>query len=256
MNMRTVVVTGAGSGMGRATAIALAAGSDTQIILTGRRKEVLEETRSLMNNASAHHIAVLDVRNAAEWLKFFASIDTTHMNLYGVFANAGIGGENHYGEADRWEEIISTNLTGTYVTIMECLPYLKKSEEEYKHIVITSSCLGRFGVPNYTAYCTAKTGLLGLTKSMALQFAADKILVNAICPGWVETEMAKAGIQKLADRAGNDYQKSFDEQMSYVPLNKISQPEEIAALVKWLMSAAQTSMTGQGIDINNGSYML
>ncbi len=254
--MKTIVVTGAGSGMGRATAIALAAQGDTQIILTGRRREALEETRALLNNAQTHLVASLDARNAAEWKSFFTACDTANMNLCGVFANAGIGGENHYGDDDRWDEIISTNLTGTYVTIMECLPYLKKSTDVYRHVVITSSCLGRFGVPNYTAYCTAKTGLLGLTKSMALQFAADKILVNAICPGWVETEMAKAGIQKLADREGVEYEESFAQQMSYVPLNRISQPEEIAALVKFLMSGAQTSMTGQGIDINNGSYMI
>lgn len=254
--MKTIVVTGAGSGMGRATAIALAAQGDTQIVLTGRRREALEETRALLNKAQPHLIASLDVRNAAEWKSFYSASDTANMNLCGVFANAGIGGENHYGDDDRWDEIISTNLTGTYVTIMECLPYLKKSTAAYRHVVITSSCLGRFGVPNYTAYCTAKTGLLGLAKSMALQFAADKILVNAICPGWVETEMAKAGIQKLADREGVEYEESFAQQMSYVPLNRISQPEEIAALVKFLMGGAQTSMTGQGIDINNGSFMI
>jgi 3-oxoacyl-[acyl-carrier protein] reductase len=122
--------------------------------------------------------------------------------------------------------------------------------------VITSSCLGRFGVPNYTAYCTAKTGLLGLTKSLAVELGSEKILVNAICPGWVETDMARAGIQMLADKIGMEYQKTFDEQMSIVPLQRISQPEEIAELVKFLLSGLQTSMTGQGIDINNGSYMI
>jgi NAD(P)-dependent dehydrogenase (short-subunit alcohol dehydrogenase family) len=121
--------------------------------------------------------------------------------------------------------------------------------------VITSSCLARFGVPNYTAYCTAKTGLLGLTRSLALQLAGDRILVNALCPGWVETDMARAGIQKLADRAGQRYDAAFNEQMSYVPLNRISQPDEIAHMVRFLFSNEQTSMTGQGIDINNGSYM-
>jgi 3-oxoacyl-[acyl-carrier protein] reductase len=79
--------------------------------------------------------------------------------------------------------------------------------------------------------------------------------VNALCPGWVETDMARAGIQKLADRTGQRYDAAFDEQMSYVPLNRISQPDEIARMVRFLFSNEQTSMTGQGIDINNGSYM-
>jgi NAD(P)-dependent dehydrogenase (short-subunit alcohol dehydrogenase family) len=214
------------------------------------------ETLDLLPNKAMHKVAALDVRHPIQWQNFFKTINAQDLNLCGVFANAGIGGENHYGENDRWEEIISINLTGTYVTIMECMPYLKVATDAYKHVVITSSCLARFGVPNYTAYCTAKTGLLGLTRSMALQFATERILINAICPGWVETEMAKAGIQKLADRQGVEYDKSFAEQMSYVPLNKISQPKEIASFVKFLMSNEQTSITGQALDINNGSFMI
>jgi NAD(P)-dependent dehydrogenase (short-subunit alcohol dehydrogenase family) len=254
--MKTFIVTGAGSGIGRATCIELAADEQNALILVGRNAQSLKETLNLLPNADRHDIAAMDIRQPKAWQQFFGQLNSSQLNLCGVFANAGIGGENHYGIDDRWEEIVSINLTGTYVTIMECLPYLKMSADEYKNIVITSSCLARFGVPNYTAYCTAKTGLLGLTKSMALQFAADKILVNAICPGWVETEMAKAGIQKLADRQGVPYEQSFNEQMSYVPLNKISQPKEIASLVKYLMSNQQTSITGQALDINNGSFMI
>ena len=172
-----------------------------------------------------------------------------------VFANAGVGGENTYGENDRWNEIIQINLTGTYNTIMECYPYVQRSQEKFRHILITSSCLARFGVPNYTAYCTAKTGLLGLTRSLAVQWAREYILVNAITPGWVETEMAKAGIQLLANRSGASYEESFKEQMGYVPTGRISQPEEIAAFVEFMFSGNQNSITGQALDINNGSYM-
>jgi 3-oxoacyl-[acyl-carrier protein] reductase len=111
-------------------------------------------------------------------------------------------------------------------------------------------------VPNYTAYCTAKTGLLGLTRSLALEVASEKILVNAILPGWVETEMAKASIQRLADRSEVNYEQALAEQKSYVPLNRISKPEEIGKLIKFLFSNEQTSITGQGIDINNGSFMI
>ncbi len=254
--MKTYVVTGAGSGIGRAACIEFAKENDVALILVGRHESTLHDTLALLPNKLQHKVAALDVRNAEHWQNFFKSIDANNLNLCGVFANAGIGGENHYGENDRWEEILTINLTGTYTTIMECLPYLKAANDEYRHIVITSSCLARFGVPNYTAYCTAKTGLLGLTRSMALQFASDKILVNAICPGWVETEMAKAGIQKLADRQGQEYEQSFAEQMSYVPLNKISQPKEIASFVKYIMSNQQTSITGQALDINNGSFMV
>lgn len=242
--------------MGRATAIRLSKDPATRIILVGRHKVTLTETQRMMDRAEEHIIFEMDIRESAAWKKHFAQLDASGLNISAVFANAGIGGENTYGENDRWAEIISTNLTGTYVTIMEALPYLKASSSTFRHIVITSSCLARFGVPNYTAYCTAKTGLLGLTKSLAVELASDKILVNAICPGWVDTDMARAGIQLLANRADRPFDSMFDEQMGYVPLNRISQPEEIAATVEFLIAGQQNSITGQGIDINNGSYMI
>jgi NAD(P)-dependent dehydrogenase (short-subunit alcohol dehydrogenase family) len=241
--------------MGRATATLLSQNKDVKLLLIGRTQATLEETHSLLANRENHTIAPIDIRDAGSWKQTVAANFDDNTQLCGVFANAGVGGENHYGAEDRWDEIISINLTGTYVTIMELLPFLKKSNDPFKHIVITSSCLARFGVPNYTGYCTAKTGLLGLTRSLSVQLASDHILVNALCPGWVETEMAKAGIQRLADRGGESYNAEFDRQMSYVPLGRISQPEEIARMVAFLFSNQQTSITGQGIDINNGSYM-
>jgi NAD(P)-dependent dehydrogenase (short-subunit alcohol dehydrogenase family) len=252
---KTYVITGAGSGMGRATAELLSQNPDVKLLLVGRTEAALVETQSLLKHSTNHSIAPIDMRDASAWQQAIASHFNDETNLCGVFANAGVGGENHYGTEDRWDEIISINLTGTYVTIMELLPYLRKSSDAFKHIIITSSCLARFGVPNYTGYCTAKTGLLGLTRSLSVQLASEHILVNALCPGWVETEMAKAGIQRLADRGEDSYEAEFKRQMSYVPLGRISQPQEIASMVAFLFSNQQTSMTGQGIDINNGSFM-
>lgn len=254
--MKTFVITGAGTGIGRATAITLSQLSDVKLILVSRTEANLKETLSLLKNPSAHHYFAIDIRHSNAWKEQLAAIGADELNIAGVFANAGIGGENIYGAKDRWDEIISINLTGSYVTIQELLPYLKKSKDSYRNIVMTSSCLARFGVPGYTAYCTAKAGILGLTKSLAVELGKHKILVNAICPGWVETDMAKTSIQRLADLEKVPYEQSFAEQMSFVPLNRISQPEEIANLVKFLLTNEQTSITGQGIDINNGSFMI
>jgi NAD(P)-dependent dehydrogenase (short-subunit alcohol dehydrogenase family) len=256
MAQKTIIITGAGSGIGRAAAQLLSQDSQYVLLLVGRRKEALHQTLALCANQGQHRLLDLDVRDGAAWKQALAQCQNEMQNAYALFANAGVGGENHYGPQDRWEEIISTNLTGTYVSIMECMPYFLQRVHAHAHILITSSCLARFGVPRYPAYCAAKEGLLGLTKSLAVEHARSGLLINAICPGWVETEMAQAGIQKIADFAGTTYDTAYSEQMGYVPTGKMSQPTEIAAMVAFMFSGQQVSMTGQGIDINNGSFMI
>lgn len=253
--MKTILITGAGSGMGSATASQLALNSEYHLVLIGRRADKLEEVRQTLPNAEQHICLAVDISDQKAMHGALASIQPEKRDIFALFANAGIGGENTYGPGDRWQSIIDINLTGTYNSVMETLPYLKQSKQGFRHILITSSCLARFGVPNYTAYCTSKAGLLGLTRSLAVELASQRILVNALCPGWVDTAMARAGIQLLADRAGEPFEQAFDTQMGYVPLQRMSLPQEVAKLVEFLFSGAQTSMTGQGIDINNGSWM-
>jgi len=252
--MKNIVITGAGSGMGQATAVLLSQNTENKIICIGRDKVKLDNTKQLMSHHQQHEFWSFDIRDHISWKKHLQDHQLTEISA--IFANAGVGGENHFGENDRWEEIISTNLTGTYLTIEYLLPLLKKSSQPFKNIVITSSCLARFGVPRYTAYCTSKTGLLGLTRSLAVELAADKILVNALCPGWVETDMAIAGIQLLANKSEKGLEEEIIQQKSFVPLNKFSQPLEVANLVEFLISDKQTSITGQALDINNGSFMI
>jgi len=251
--MKTFLITGAGTGIGAATAKRLA-GSGAQVILAGRRANLLEDVLKTLPG-KGHGLMSVDVSDKDSLNK--ALKETLGDNaLDGVFANAGIGGGNRYGEDDRWSEIIDINLSGAYYTSMECIPYLKRSNEKYRNIVITSSCLARFGVPYYTAYCASKSGLTGLVRALAVELGASRILVNAVLPGWVNTGMAREGIQKLADHTHKPYEQALKEQLGFLPLQKMSEPDEIAALVGFLFSNVQTSITGQCIDINNGSHMI
>jgi NAD(P)-dependent dehydrogenase (short-subunit alcohol dehydrogenase family) len=252
--MKNIVITGAGSGMGAATAILLSQNKENRLICIGRDALKLNHTKEKMSHFLEHLFWDMDIRDHQSWKHYISQSQLKHLDA--IFANAGIGGENHFGENDRWDDIISTNLTGTYLTIEYLLPLLKLSNTQYKNIIITSSCLARFGVPRYTAYCTAKTGLLGLTKSLAVELANDHILVNAICPGWVETDMAVAGIQLLANSNGLTLEEEMLQQKSFVPLKKFTDPMEIAHFVQFLISNQQTSITGQALDINNGSFMI
>ena len=247
---RHIVISGAGSGIGRSIAQTLAE-RGYSLILLGRNLENLESTKNLLKNPSQHQCQPCDIRNSGEIHQALANVSS----LYGLIANAGIGGENQYGDQDRWQEIIDTNLTGTYQTIQECLPLIKKNPAPFKKIVIISSILARLGVPGYSAYCASKAGLLGLTRSLAGEYSNDGILVNALCPGWVDTEMAQEGLQGFAEALKISKEDAYKEAMKQVPLGKMSKPEEVAQLVAYLVSEEQTSLTGQTLDINNGALM-
>ena len=110
-------------------------------------------------------------------------------------------------------------------------------------------------MPGYSAYCASKAGLLGLTRSFAAELSSEKILVNALCPGWVDTDMAQEGIEGFADALKITKEQAYQEAMKQVPLGKMSKPEEIAQFVGYLLSEQQTSLAGQTIDINNGALM-
>ena len=245
---KTYLISGAGSGIGLAIAQKLAAGGDTCILL-GRNLEKLQQAVSQL--PGNHAVFQADVRSVSD-LQAVANLLEGQV-LHGIIANAGVGGENYWGPEDRWTEIVDTNLTGTYQLVQSFLPNLSLTKSTYTHIVITSSVLARLGVANYSAYCASKAGLLGLMRSWAVQFAPQNILVNAICPGWVNTNMAQEGLQGIATGLGMSKAEFYDIAMQSVPLKKMSEPEEIANLVSYLVN--QESITGQSIDINCGSVM-
>ncbi len=249
MTNKRYILSGAGSGIGRAIAIKLAEqGAD--IILAGRNEIKLEETLKLLPKGN-HMVITTDIRkreNCEQVSNIFSGIQ-----LDGIIANAGVGGENRYGEDDRWNEIIDTNLSGTYWFVNAFLNQLKESPSDTKHIILTSSVLARLGVKNYTAYCASKAGLLGLMRSWAMEFASDNILVNAISPGWVNTNMAKEGMKGIADGLGITPDEFHKIAMQSVPLGRMAEPHEIAELVSYIL--VQKAITGQVFDINCGSVM-
>jgi NAD(P)-dependent dehydrogenase (short-subunit alcohol dehydrogenase family) len=248
MASKKYIISGAGSGIGQAIAQKLAQQGNTCILL-GRNKQTLQQTLAGLKG-SGHQVLEADIRSKESLAKAAHGIGGLIIN--GLIANSGIGGENYWGEADRWDDIIATNLTGTYNFVNTFLPQLLSTGDE-KHIIITSSVLARLGVPNYSAYCASKAGLLGLMRSWAVQFAPEKILVNAICPGWVDTEMSQEGLQGIADGIGITKDEFYDIAMQSVPLRRMSKPDEIADLVYYLTQ--QRTITGQTIDINGGAIM-
>ncbi len=258
--MHTILITGAGSGIGKATAQRLSSNPKNRLILVGRTLEKLEAVLGTLENKENHLAHSLDVSKKEELINFLDSskADLENHPLVNVFANAGIGGPNIWGTRDKWQEIIDINLTGAYNTCMASYPWLNKAAEkgiEIRNIAITASCLARFGVPGLTAYISSKTAIMGLVRGLAVEWSRGGVLINAIAPGWVETAMARESIQGNADLLGKTYNEMFEEVCSVVPTGRMSTPDEIAALVEFLFSGAQQSITGTTIDINNGSWM-
>ncbi len=250
---KSYLVSGAGSGIGRAIAISLSK-DGSKVFLLGRNKNSLEETKNLLTKGD-HVILSVDTRDAKALSQAFKEHGLEQSDLAGVIVNAGVGGPNIYGPGDRWDEIISTNLTGAYVLANEALPALKKSRAEFKHLIFISSVLGKMGAPALTAYCAAKAGLLSLTRVLAIDWAQYNILVNSLCPGWVDTQMAREGIEFIAKVTQKSFEEAYREEMNVQPLKKWSEPDEVAAFVDYLVSERQRSITGQALDINNGSFM-
>jgi NAD(P)-dependent dehydrogenase (short-subunit alcohol dehydrogenase family) len=231
-----VVVSGAGTGIGRAIAQRLAA-EGARLTLLARDEARL---RDVVPGATTR---ACDIRDRAS---VFAAIDEP---VDALVANAGVGGPNPPGEDDRWDEIVQTNLFGTYW----CCRAAERQLAQGGRIVITSSILARIGVAGYTAYCASKAGLLGLTRSLAAELAPRQIQVNAICPGWVNTDMAWQGLDAFD---GLTREEAFEVAMREVPLGRMSEPEEIAGTVAWLLSPDAVGVTGQAIDHNNGAFMI
>ena len=230
-----VVVTGAGTGIGRAIARRLAE-EGARLTLLARDESRL---RDVVPGAVTKSVDIRD--HGAVRAAFDEPLDA-------LVANAGVGGPNEAGEEDRWDDIVQTNLYGTYW----CCRAAEAQLPDGGRIVVTSSILARIGVPGYTAYCASKAGLLGMVRAFAAELAPRKIQVNGICPGWVNTDMAWEGLAGISP----DRDEAFEIAMREVPLGRMSEPEEIAGTVAWLLSPDATGVTGQGIDHNNGAWMI
>lgn len=251
---RHILVTGAGTGIGMAIALRLASEGAT-LSLLGRRIDRLQEAALRVNQSGGLASAfVADVRDQASVDRAVDAAAQAHGPFFGAVANAGVGGPNQPGAEDRFLDLVQTNLAGTYFTLRAVQRHLAPGPQA-RHLVAISSILGRFGVPGYTGYCASKTGVIGLVRALSLELAAQNVQVNAICPGWVETDMAWEGIDGMAQGMGITREQAHAQAMSAVPLGRMSKPEDIAGLVAFLMSEDARGITGQGMDMNGGAWM-
>jgi NAD(P)-dependent dehydrogenase (short-subunit alcohol dehydrogenase family) len=253
MSRRHVVVTGAGTGIGRAIALRQAR-EGAAVGLLGLRRDELDETAAAIDGTA--RVADCDIREREAVEAAVGALAEALGPIDALVAVSGIGGSNGEGDegGDRFDDLVRTNLYGTYYCARAALRRLAPGPEA-RHIVVISSILARIAVPGYTGYSASKAGLLGLVRSFAAELAAENVQVNAICPGWVDTDMSRLGLNLLAEEIGGTRDDAYRLAMSQVPLGRMSDPEDIAGTVAWLLSPDARGVTGQAIDQNGGAWM-
>lgn len=253
---RHVVITGAGTGIGRAIALRFA-DQGARLTLLARDEERLQATAdsARAKGAGEVHVAACDIRDAAQVGRAFHAAAEALGPVGVLVANSGVGGPNAPGAHDRFGELVATNLTGTYACLRAAQVHLEEGPHA-RHLIAVSSILARIGVPGYTGYCASKAGVLGLVRALAAELAPLNVQVNAVCPGWVDTEMADEGLQGMAKAMGVTREEAERIALQAVPLGRMSQPEDVAGCVAWLASPDARGVTGQGIDMNGGAFMI
>ena len=242
---KVALVTGAGSGIGRAAA-QIFAREGAKVAAADVNRASAKETVGMIREAGGEAFGLqADVSKGAEVEAMVDTVVGTYGRLDCAFNNAGIEGvlasTADYTEAD-WAPVIAVNLTGVWL----CMKYeiLRLLETGGGAIVNTSSAAGLLGAPRMPAYVASKHGVVGLTKTAALEYAKSGVRVNSVCPGVIDTSM----VGRLKERRP----RMFEKIVRGEPIGRIGQPEEIAETAVWLCSDAASFVTGHAMSVDGG----
>jgi 3-hydroxybutyrate dehydrogenase len=253
MSGRAAFVTGGGRGIGRAIALAFAEPGATVAIASRTTVELERVAREIEARGATAVPLTTDVTDPASVDRAF-DVCTAELDRLDVLVNnAGLGGGEPIlgSDPDRWRRVVDTNVVGAYLVTRRALPLMPDGAR----IVNTTSVLGRFGVAGYTAYCASKHAVIGFTRALALELAPRGITVNAICPGWVDTDMSVQGMTLGGRALGITYEEFRQRALAAVPIRRMIQPEEVARLVRFLAEPGSSAITGQTYNICGGQTM-
>lgn len=248
---RVAIVTGAAQGIGAAIARALGA-QGFQLTLMGRRLAALQALAEALPGAAA--IAV-DVTDAASIERGFAAARDAHGPIDVLVNNAGQAESAPFGRTslDLWQRMLAVNLTGTFLCTQQVLPGMLEAGRG--RIVNIASTAGQRGYAYVAAYTAAKHGVVGMTRALALEVAKKGITVNAVCPGYTETEILRASIANVVATTGRSEAAARAEFEKGNPQGRLVQPDEVADAVLFLCSDAAGSITGQCVSVSGGEVM-
>ncbi len=244
MNGKTALITGASRGIGRACALELAK-AGCRIALAARNREkldaVAEEVRALGRDA---YVVEIDLGNAASIKEAFAKTSAEFGPIDILVNNGGItrDGLALRMKPEDWTAVIETNLTGSFLCIQQVLQGMMRAR--WGRIVNISSVVGESGNAGQANYVASKAGLIGLTKTIAQEMASRNITVNAVAPGYIETDMT-----------GVLTKEQKDAMLTRIPLRRAGTGADVAAAVRFLASDDAAYITGHVLDVNGGMYM-
>jgi len=244
MTNRTAFITGASRGIGRACALALAQ-SGARVALAARNIEQLETLAGEIRSEGHEAFPVsIDLANPESIKEAISKTAKDFGPIAILVNNAGItkDGLALRMKKEDWDAVIATNLTGAFLTIQQVLQGMMR--ERWGRIVNIASVVGEMGNPGQANYVASKAGLIGLTKSIAQEMGSRNITVNAVAPGFVETDMTHGLTEELKNKM-----------LANIPLKRIGRPEDVAAAVRFLASEEAGYITGHVLDVNGGIYM-
>lgn len=248
---RHAFVTGGSRGIGEVVAGALL-DAGARVTITGRNAEAVAATAERLGARGACRGEVVEVTDAASIRRAAEAARAAFGPVTIIVANAGQAESAplHRTPDELWDRMIGVNLTGTFLTIRELLPDLLAAG--WGRIVNVSSIAGLSGAPYITAYCAAKHGVIGLTRALGVELARKNITVNAVCPGYTETDMLDFAVTKIVEKTGRSVEEARADLTKGNPQGRFVTPEEVANTVLWLVSPGSESITAQAIAISGG----
>ncbi len=250
-------ITGGGRGIGRAIALLFAKEGATVAVAARTLVEVRRVADEIEAATGAKALSlVCDVTDIEAIQEALLAIRETFGRGPDILINnAGIAESAPLTKTsnDLWERHIAINLTGSFYCTREALPEML--ERRWGRIINIASIAGKTGAPYIAAYSASKHGLLGLTRSAALELAAKGITVNAICPGYVDTDMTTRGIENITQKTGRSAEEALEALKRMSPQNRLVTSEEVAALALLLASEEGRGINGQAINVDGGSVL-